>query len=899
MKKPQILALTTLLALTCSTFATPQLRLSDGVTTITVTDGDANDQAPEPGVVTYIGPVGPKWNVVNVTVGITKPDTGTASDPYMDLNTFNQSTAAGDLTVMYTETGFTVPSGTWDAEGGGTSDGTAELQYFLDSNITPFGTNTLLADFPGLTDVYNPSNAGPFNITAPYSMTLVGKFHHNSTGNSAFDSQLILTPSQQQPPSVQCAGDRDLGCNPTDIVSCDTNSIVVNATCGVSNITCSVGGPDIVTGCVHERDLVYTVTDNCGQSASCTQHIYWTVDTTAPSFTLCAGDQNLGCNPTTIPDCDLSKVAASDDCGRVVINCGSVDSVDGCGHLRTITYTATDSCGNSATCVQHISWTVDTTAPSFTQCAGDRDLGCNPTTIPDCDTNSVSATDDCSTPTITCSSVDATNNCSRSRTITYVATDACGNSSSCVQTLTWTVDTTAPTFTKCPADADLGCNPTTIPDCDTTPAEATDTCSAPKVTCSKSDVVNGCSHVRTITYIATDACGNTASCVQHVTWTVDTTAPTFTKKPSDVSLLCAPAVIPTGDLSAVTATDECSTATVTFAVSDDTTGCTATRTITYTATDSCGNKSTFAQHISWNTCTGGLGDFVWNDKNHNGIQDAGEPGIIGMTVNLHDCSGGSIIQTTTTDTNGLYLFTNLSACSQYYVEFVIPTNTSYVFTTPHAGGSTTSNDSNANETGNHGPGTTACYSIVPGQTNYTVDAGLYIPVPPPTNIGHGDTATIGFWNNKNGQAVILAQPNSPALGNWLGTNYPCLFGNLTGQPNSVVAAQFQTYFQVKGQKTYAQVMAGALADYVTSTTLAGTTGTGAAKKFGFNISTGGTGGKGYNVGSYGTVLGLSNNTVYTVSQLLQAAQTNCPWSAGAFDALNTIFSGINQSGDIN
>ncbi|MGZ5565953.1 MAG: hypothetical protein ACXWKG_02965, partial [Limisphaerales bacterium] len=105
MKQPQILALTTLLALTCSTFATPQLRLSDGTTTITVTDGDANDQSTTPGVVYYNGPVGPNW-VLDITVGITKPAAGaTAGEPYMDLNTYNQSSAAGDLTLEYTETG--------------------------------------------------------------------------------------------------------------------------------------------------------------------------------------------------------------------------------------------------------------------------------------------------------------------------------------------------------------------------------------------------------------------------------------------------------------------------------------------------------------------------------------------------------------------------------------------------------------------------------------------------------------------------------------------------------------------------------------------------------------------------------------------------------------------------
>ncbi|SDM68334.1 hypothetical protein SAMN05660860_03009, partial [Geoalkalibacter ferrihydriticus] len=33
-------------------------------------------------------------------------------------------------------------------------------------------------------------------------------------------------------------------------------------------------------------------------------------------------------------------------------------------------------------------------------------------------------------------------------------------------------------------------------------------------------------------------------------------------------------------------------------------------------------------------CGGSIGDFVWNDLNQNGLQDAGEPGISGVTVNL-------------------------------------------------------------------------------------------------------------------------------------------------------------------------------------------------------------------------------------------------------------------------
>jgi hypothetical protein len=70
---------------------------------------------------------------------------------------------------------------------------------------------------------------------------------------------------------------------------------------------------------------------------------------------------------------------------------------------------------------------------------------------------------------------------------------------------------------------------------------------------------------------------------------------------------------------------------------------------------------------------------------------------------------------------------------------------------------------------------------------------------------------------------------------------------------------------------------------------------------GFNVSSTGTGAKTYNVGSNGSAIGLANNTSYTVSRLLQAANANCSGgtiAAGAFNALNNIFDGINSSGDI-
>jgi hypothetical protein len=111
-----------------------------------------------------------------------------------------------------------------------------------------------------------------------------------------------------------------------------------------------------------------------------------------------------------------------------------------------------------------------------------------------------------------------------------------------------------------------------------------------------------------------------------------------------------------------------------------------------------------------------------------------------------------------------------------------------------------------------------------------------------------------------------------------------------------VATLFMHFFNAKGLKTDAQMMAGALASWFTSSTLNGNTA--AAHSFGFNISPDGAGTRVYNVGSLGTAIGLQNNTWYSVLRLLQ--QANLTKKNGLFnaDAFTTIFGAINQLGGI-
>ncbi|HFD39354.1 MAG TPA: DUF11 domain-containing protein, partial [Anaerolineae bacterium] len=77
-----------------------------------------------------------------------------------------------------------------------------------------------------------------------------------------------------------------------------------------------------------------------------------------------------------------------------------------------------------------------------------------------------------------------------------------------------------------------------------------------------------------------------------------------------------------------------------------------------------------------------LGDYVWYDDDTDGIQDAGEPGIPGVTVTLYYSDTGLPVGTTTTNASGAYSFTNLVP-DDYYVIFTPPPN--LVFTQQDAG----------------------------------------------------------------------------------------------------------------------------------------------------------------------------------------------------------------------
>ncbi|MEM6793631.1 MAG: SdrD B-like domain-containing protein [Acidobacteriota bacterium] len=59
--------------------------------------------------------------------------------------------------------------------------------------------------------------------------------------------------------------------------------------------------------------------------------------------------------------------------------------------------------------------------------------------------------------------------------------------------------------------------------------------------------------------------------------------------------------------------------------------------------------------------SGSIGDRVWFDTDADGVQDAGEPGLSGVTINLLDAAGTTLLASTVTGADGAYDFTGLPA----------------------------------------------------------------------------------------------------------------------------------------------------------------------------------------------------------------------------------------------
>ncbi|MEY4927379.1 MAG: hypothetical protein RI894_1815, partial [Bacteroidota bacterium] len=146
---------------------------------------------------------------------------------------------------------------------------------------------------------------------------------------------------------------------------------------------------------------------------------------------------------------------------------------------------------------------------------------------------------------------------------------------------------------------------------------------------------------------------------------------------------------------------------------------------------------------------GSIGDFVWEDKDKNGLQNAGERGLPGVTVTLYAADGITVLAQTTTSANGFYSF-NFLAAGDYILGFTnFPTNYTFTLQTLNTA---TGSDANSN-------GRTPLISLAAGQNRTDIDAGLF-----PSNPFDVRFGTIGdrVWRDDNTDGI--QQTNEQGVG---------------------------------------------------------------------------------------------------------------------------------------
>ena len=281
------------------------------------------------------------------------------------------------------------------------------------------------------------------------------------------------------PPSITCPGDLSFACD-ADVPACDPNDATVTGGTAPVTVSCSstTNGLDGCPGGAKIYTYTYIATDACGKADTCEQTIT-VLDNVPPSIT-CPDDLTIECDASTDP-ANTGSATGSDNCaGAVSISHVDNETPGACSQAKTITrtWTATDVCGNTASCDQIIT-VEDNTNPTIA-CPAGITVECV-TDVPAADINSVTASDNCGAVTVTWEGDGALvgGPCGGTITRTYRATDECGNFAECTQTITID-DNTNPTI-ACPSDITVECV-ADVPAADINSVTAADNCGSVTVT---------------------------------------------------------------------------------------------------------------------------------------------------------------------------------------------------------------------------------------------------------------------------------------------------------------------------------------------------------------------------------------------------------------------------------
>lgn len=431
-----------------------------------------------------------------------------------------------------------------------------------------------------------------------------------------------------------------------NIVRVLSQSTFTCADLGDNTVTLTVTGPgeDNVASC----DATVTVVDNINPFVVC------------QNFTVALGANGQA----TVTAANLVADSGDNCSGPSITLSRSTFSCEDVG-ANTVTVTATDGSGNTATCEATVT-VVDTTAPALTCQNATVNLGAGGTASITQASVVASVTDNCGAPSVTLSRTSFTCADLGANTVTVTATDVNGNVSNCTATVI-VRDVTNPTVTCQDATVNLGADGTaSISQADVV-ASTGDNCGVASVTLSRTNFTCADAGANAVLVTVTDTSGNTATCTATVT-VQDATDPVAACRNVSVELDTNGVATITADEVDGGSTDNCGI--VTRTLSQDTFTCDdlGENSVVLTVADAAGNSATCEATVvvvdttapviqlqgnasvvvecgadyvdAGATASDNCGDLT-NAIDVSNPVDTSQPGVYTVTYNVSDASGNA------------------------------------------------------------------------------------------------------------------------------------------------------------------------------------------------------------------------------------------------------------------
>jgi hypothetical protein len=411
------------------------------------------------------------------------------------------------------------------------------------------------------------------------------------SGNETITVQNIRV-ADTTPPEITCPGDTVISADEDcEAVYSGPPATATDNCDELPAVACDPELPVTLHG-LGTHSIAYTAEDECWNTSTCTQTVTVT-DVTPPEIT-CPSDTTMEANENCQVKYEGPAAQAVDNCDPdpTILSDPPLPAVFTGVGAHSMTWIAADSSGNADTCFQAVT-VIDLIPPMIV---------CPPDTVLEADENCqmvytgppATATDNCDSDPMISSNppLPASFTGLGDYEIKYTATDASGNTSSCIQVVK-AIDVTPPEII-CPSDTTMIADESCEVLYGGPPASAVDNCDSSPVITSEPMLPATFAGVgnHQIVYTATDASGNYSTCTQIIT-VIDVTPPRIECPPdADLEPEGFDCVV-TYSGPPATATDNCDPAP---AITGEpplpaTFGTIGEHTIVFTATDFSGNAS--------------------------------------------------------------------------------------------------------------------------------------------------------------------------------------------------------------------------------------------------------------------------------------------------------------------